>query len=84
MPGLAIQRGTGFQKCERKDGKSAIFVKSGVQPKPAPVLTSVMTLRDHFAGLALNAVLNNGWNADAVAEECYRIADAMMKEREKL
>ncbi len=49
-----------------------------------------MTLRDYFAGQALNGELSTSfgqWNnnisgARACAEKCYRFADAMLKERE--
>jgi hypothetical protein len=43
-------------------------------------------LRDHFATLVLHAVVTHGvskFNSiDQVAQECYEIADAMMKARE--
>ena len=49
-----------------------------------------MTLRDHFAGLALQAQLtafwaletHHGWSDDAIAREAYSMADAMIKARE--
>jgi hypothetical protein len=46
-----------------------------------------MTLRDHFAGLAMNGLLSDstcdtgGW--DDFAREAYVIADAMLKAREQ-
>jgi hypothetical protein len=45
-----------------------------------------MTLRDHFAGQAMQAML--GWDNDntnwkSYAEYAYRMADAMLKERSK-
>ena len=45
-----------------------------------------MTLRDHFAGMAMQTML--GWDNDhtnwnSYAEDAYRMADAMIKERAK-
>jgi hypothetical protein len=44
------------------------------------------SLRDHFSGLVLHAVVTRGVSnfksIDEVAQECYEIADAMMKARE--
>ena len=44
-----------------------------------------MTLRDHFAGLAMQAILSNpeyiGEDA-ALADQSYNVADAMLKARE--
>jgi hypothetical protein len=51
-----------------------------------------MLLRDHFAGLAMQAFLNghvshygheNPWPYDAMASEAYDVADAMLRAREK-
>lgn len=48
---------------------------------------SDMTLRDHFAGLAMQACINKGYQAavdqEFIAEMAYAAADAMMKERSK-
>ena len=47
---------------------------------------SGMTLRDYFAAKALSAlVANNGseFSRGAYAEEAYRIADAMLEERDR-
>lgn len=44
-----------------------------------------MTLRDWFAGKALQDILANnrlGGRDDRIAHECYNMADAMLKERE--
>ena len=45
-----------------------------------------VTLRDHFATLVFHAAVTRGaskFNSiDQVAQECYEIADAMMKARE--
>lgn len=42
-----------------------------------------MTLRDHFAGLAMQACLARGddTNRPGIAEWSYAMADAMLKER---
>ena len=44
-----------------------------------------MTLRDYFAGQAMIPALDSFWSVDEdeVAERCYRIADAMIAERDK-
>ncbi|MBJ2142570.1 hypothetical protein JC796_17645 [Delftia acidovorans] len=51
-----------------------------------------MLLRDHFAGLAMQAFLNghvshygheNPWPYEAMASEAYDVADAMLRAREK-
>ena len=49
---------------------------------------SGMTLRDHFAGLAMNGVIASCTNGQEVtpslaAPWCYEMADAMLKAREK-
>lgn len=41
-----------------------------------------MDLRDYFAAKAMQQM--NWLNADISAEECYRIADAMMKARKNV
>ena len=66
----------------RLDMKEVIFVKAEVLK---PVLaSSIMTLRDHFAGQAMMGVCGNPSLAisnEQLAQHCYRIADAMMKAR---
>jgi len=45
-----------------------------------------MTLRDYFAGQALAGVFSDNTfdaSANAVVETCYRLADAMLKQREE-
>lgn len=42
-----------------------------------------MTLRDHFAGLALQEIIHEGFDLEETAERAYQIADAMLKERVK-
>jgi hypothetical protein len=42
------------------------------------------SLRDHFAGLAMQGTMDYPYESDEVAAaRCYKMADAMMKEREK-
>lgn len=43
--------------------------------------TEGMTLRDHFAGLAMQALIQR--DEPNIAWEAYRLADTMLKEREQ-
>jgi hypothetical protein len=51
------------------------------------LMMSNITLRDHFAGLAMQGLLsadeNFGWAADICASVAYEQADAMIVERNK-
>lgn len=44
-----------------------------------------MSLRDWFAGMAIEGALNNyaGWTPDVIARISYEIADAMLVKREE-
>lgn len=42
-----------------------------------------MTLKDYFAGQALINHPNHSYRNDIIAKDCYNLADAMLKEREK-
>lgn len=42
---------------------------------------TTITLRDHFAGLAMNKIISTSSNYDDIAGESYKIADAMLKAR---
>lgn len=42
-----------------------------------------MTLRDHFAGLAMQALIDNDGLFSEIPTQAYEIADAMLKERNK-
>ena len=46
-----------------------------------------MTLRDYFAAAALQGLCatfdQRGWQVEFVANSCYALADAMLREREK-
>lgn len=58
-----------------------------VEVNTGPIKARDMTLRDHFAGLAMQACINKGYQAavdqEFIAEMAYAAADAMMKERSK-
>lgn len=53
------------------------------------VVQFYMSLRDWFAGMALSGEAStwtetdSGGYADAIAERCYKLADAMLAERER-
>jgi len=42
-----------------------------------------MTLRDHFAGLAMQALIENDGLFSEIPTQAYQLADAMLKERSK-
>jgi hypothetical protein len=42
-----------------------------------------MTMRDHFAGLAMQALIDNDSLFSEIPTQAYVIADAMLKERNK-
>ena len=47
-----------------------------------------MSLRDHFAAVALQGMMAGQWKGDppirtTISAECYKWADAMLAEREK-
>ena len=84
---------TNSQKTIAEDGKIS-------RPTAAVVPVTItndgqlitVSLRDWFAGQALNQRLTPGWSEEvgedprdikSVAEECYAIADAMLAERNK-
>jgi hypothetical protein len=41
-----------------------------------------MTLRDYFAGKAIEALIVRGWGLENASGKAYEIADAMLKARE--
>lgn len=41
-----------------------------------------MTMRDHFAGLAMQVLKEDVWNFDLLCKNAYELADAMLKARE--
>lgn len=48
-----------------------------------------MELRDYFAGMVIQGVMKDAMSIredtfDCIAEKAYKLADAMLKEREKL
>jgi NTP pyrophosphatase (non-canonical NTP hydrolase) len=42
-----------------------------------------MTLRDEFAGRAMQILKDSVWNFELLATEAYELADAMLKARAK-
>jgi len=42
-----------------------------------------MTLRDHFAGLAMQELMHEGFEPEEIAGCAYEQADALLKERAK-
>lgn len=64
--------------------------REGVNNEPEIVFNEGMTLRDYFASQALAVVgdavtlsTKSFGNAEEIAQWCYRIADAMLEQREK-
>ena len=41
-----------------------------------------MTLRDHYAGLAMQVLKDSVWNFELLSEEAYELADAMLAARD--
>jgi hypothetical protein len=41
------------------------------------------TLRDEFAGLAMQVLKDSVWNFELLSEQAYEMADAMLKAREQ-
>ena len=46
------------------------------------VFNTKITLRDHFAGLAMQGMVATSNNMNAIAQSAYDMADAMLKARE--
>jgi len=42
-----------------------------------------MTMRDHFAGLAMQGMLGKSTAHEVIAQYAYKMADEMLKERNK-
>jgi hypothetical protein len=42
-----------------------------------------ITIRDHFAGLAMQGLIASGWDNERVGNLAYNMADVMLAEREK-
>jgi len=51
-------------------------------PNPVALEAKDMTLRDYFAAAALH-VVGSGYSDTNIAHNCYRLADAMLAERER-
>jgi len=41
-----------------------------------------MTVRDHYAGLAMQVLKDSVWNFELLSKQAYEMADAMLKARE--
>ena len=41
-----------------------------------------MTLRDHYAGLAMQILREDIWNFDLLCKQAYELADAMLAARD--
>ena len=41
-----------------------------------------MTMRDHFAALAMQVLKDSVWNFELLSKQAYELADAMLKARE--
>ena len=41
-----------------------------------------MTLRDHYAGLAMQALKESVWNFELLSKQAHELADAMLKARD--
>ena len=41
-----------------------------------------MTMRDHYAGLAMQVLKDSVWNFELLSKQAYEMADAMLKARE--
>jgi len=56
-----------------------------LEQESEPIITPQgITLRDYFAGLALNSLITkNEWSFEDFAQEAYKHADAMLEERNK-
>ena len=40
-----------------------------------------MTMRDHYAGLAMQVLKDSVWNFELLSKQAYEMADAMLKAR---
>ncbi|HRN97560.1 MAG TPA: hypothetical protein PLZ58_03900 [Candidatus Saccharibacteria bacterium] len=73
-------------RCEYAAAKAAWDAAHSVEVNTGPIKASDMTLRDNFAGLAMQGAMANcevKEKAMSRAQWAYEIADAMMKERLK-
>jgi hypothetical protein len=41
-----------------------------------------MTMRDHYAGLAMQVLKDSVWSFELLSKQAYEMADAMLKARE--
>jgi len=50
------------------------------QPTLPTDTMAAMTIREYYAGLAMQALISNGWNGEEAAKQAVRIADALIKQ----
>lgn len=72
---------------KKNDGGPAFPILVQTSNGNATVHDNGMSLRDYFAGMALQGHLSNpahpSYDIQSLAEECYAMADAMLSERDK-
>ena len=82
-------RPAGMEEDEMNDGGPAFSRPCGTNSFADSPASLGMSLRDFFAGKAVQAYSTQiceetgEWTTDMIAASCYRLADAMLKEREK-
>jgi len=74
-------------RCEKCDGTGQGYSSECKPCSGTGQITPPKGLRDEFAMIALSVILKEGLNdvlePSEIASDSYKIADAMMKEREK-
>lgn len=77
--------GPAFPTTWTDDSDSNAYAPDGSIAAPeSTVQLAGMTLRDYFAAKAMEGRVSGGWipgDENAVARECYKLADAMLKAR---
>jgi hypothetical protein len=66
-----------------KQGTPAFPCDLTMYDKEVQVQMQGMTLRDYFAAKAMQGIFPLCQTNQSAAEECYKVADAMMKAREQ-
>lgn len=81
-----VQAGREWEAEQERKRREAEFVEQHKRAAPKPTPDHI-SLRDWFAGQAMNGFLSNPENSTAEFEElaavAYEVADAMLKERNK-
>lgn len=76
--------GAAFPGIEGSEGRGNVTIHPAVGNPSQPEYVTHnqgMSLRDWFAGQAIHGYANSGSSRDLIAQEAYKLADAMMKER---